>query len=385
VQTATRVPEVETVQKHLRPSDPMRRSLVPRTDSATRNLDEMLRLQRAAGNTAVARLIRRSSAPVVLQRRPPTTVRTIPTRAEIDERAAPIKRMMKEVVKSWKEESRWGVQNFVNAELEAKIDDVRSSGLTASSFLLSLAGNLIWAAACFTTGGAAFGISVLGIGIAASGSLPGDKKLSDRGAIAAMAKEVQNYLDQCETGLKAAIDQRAHELVLFNQDLGQSELLELFIKNSFRPEVLAAGPDGRLTELNPSAVREAQQQELAKRWKHFKETVPLAAKQAGSEYTVDGRSDTSPKGGRLRLILVQGGLDPATKQQQPPRWGLGLELWPKKFGIAKWVPDDVRDDVDRRIREVAGNKLPPLTAEASQVTVPPDQFWQVVDGMWVAP
>jgi hypothetical protein len=274
------------------------------------------------------------------------------------------------------------VQNFVNAELEAKIDEVRSSGVTASSFLVSLAGNIVWAGACFATGGAAFGVSLAGIAIAALGSLPGDKALSDKGAIAAMAKEVQQYLDQCETWLKADVDRRAHNLVLFNQSKDQVELLELFMVNSFKADVLAKGPEGRLTQLNPGAVREAQQRALTERWQHFKETVPLAGKKAGSEATA-GVGD--PKGGRLRLILVQGTGIPFTKHQLPPRWGLGLELWPNQYGIAKWVPNDVLSDVNRRIQEVAGKTLPPLVAEPSQIVVYPDQFWQTVEGIWVAP
>lgn len=346
---------------------------------------EILELQRSAGNRAVTQLIGQPATTLQRAPGPRVTPRTIPTTEEIDRRAKPIGRAMDDVISSWKEESRWGVQNFVNAELEGKIDEVRSSGLSAGSFLMSLTGNILWAAACFTTGGAAFGISLLGIAIAAAGSPPGDKKLADKGAISAMAEQVQGYLDTFESGLKEDAAKKVHDLVLFNQELDQVALLERFLTSSFDSGVLKRGPEGRLTRLDPGAVRARQKQALTTRWQHFKETVPLAGKMAGSEYTVDGRSDTSPRGGRLRLVLVQPGTPTRANPRPEPRWGLGLELWPGQFGIAKWVADDVRDDVDRRIREVAGTSLSILIARPEQVTVHPDRFWQTVEGIWVAP
>ena len=56
--------------------------------------------------------------------------RQIPRAHEIDERALPLAKKMGDALDHWKNQANWGIQNFVNEELEKRIDKLLSAGLT---------------------------------------------------------------------------------------------------------------------------------------------------------------------------------------------------------------------------------------------------------------
>jgi hypothetical protein len=60
-----------------------------------------------------------------------------------------------------------------------------------------------------------------------------------------VAEQVQGYLDKVEEEIRGKNDanllELAKKLVLFNEDLGQPELLELFMKQTFPPALLQGG------------------------------------------------------------------------------------------------------------------------------------------------
>ena len=79
-----------------------------------------------------------------------------------------VRPLLENRLEAWKRSADEGLQNFVDRELVHKLYD----DFNAKGFLVSLGGNIIWAAACFTTGGAAFAISLTGIAVATAGSYP---------------------------------------------------------------------------------------------------------------------------------------------------------------------------------------------------------------------
>jgi hypothetical protein len=94
-----------------------------------------------------------------------------------------------------------------------------------------------------------------------------------------VAEQVQGYLDKVEEEIRGKNDadllELAKKLVLFNEDLGQPELLELFMKQTFPPALLQGGARGKLIRFKDEAVKKAQKEALRQRFQAFMEVVPL--------------------------------------------------------------------------------------------------------------
>jgi acetyl esterase/lipase len=344
----------------------------------------VLFLQRSAGNAAVSALLQRR--PGRLLQRGPLRVepRMIRTEKEIEAQAMPLAEKMGGALHDWKAQAYWGVQNFVNEELEKRIDALRSAGLTTGSFLQSLAGNLIWAAACFIPGAPAlaFAVSVYGIGITASASPPSATDPADKGSVSKVAEQVQGYLDKVEEEIRGKDDanllEMAKKLVLFNEDLSQPELLELFMKQTFPRELLQGGAGGKLIRFNDEAVKKAQKAGLKERFRAFMDVVPLVGTKTEPD-TVLGRKLNN--GHTLSLVAVSGvgGTGPGSV-----RYGIGYELKkrqtsldgrvvaPGEVVIAKWVADEVVSDVLQRADQLKTQLI--INALASEVKMGPDAF-----------
>jgi hypothetical protein len=355
-------------------------------------------MQRSAGNAAVGFMIQRAATaspgrrPVprplaqLVQRAPlRTPTRRIRSTDEIEREARPLADKMGEALDHWKGQAFWGIQNFVNEELEKRIDKLRSAGLSTKSFLQSLAGNVIWAAACFIPGSqlAQFVVSMAGIAVAAGASPPSTSDPADKGAVSGMAEAVQGYLDRIEDELRGPKDSRlleeAKRLVLFNDGLTQAELLERFLTQSFDKSLLRPGIGGNLTGFNDAAIKKTQKAALVARLEHFMKVVPMVGQKTEPE-TVVGRKI----GGEytLRLIVVSG---VGGEGPEHVRSGIGYVLKPrvedlhgrvKSLGrvvIAEWIEPDVVNDVLRRQEEL---KIYPLivNAFATEVAMGPDEF-----------
>ena len=311
--------------------------------------------------------------------------RKIRTSVEIDREAAPLAKDMGAKLDHWKNQADWGVQGFVNEELEKRIDALRSAGLTKEAFLQSLTGNLIWAAACFLGGAPAlaFVVSLVGIGVAASAQPRSVSKPVDVGAVSGLAEEVERSLDQIENEIRGTDDinllTQAKDLILFNPDLSETELLELFMTKNFSRSILRSEVGGKLTGFDDESVKKTQKQAIETRFQHFIDVVPLVGSKTEPETLLGKRV-----GGAYTLSLVHisgvGGEKPENE-----KWGIGYEIQPRqtdfqgkivkpgKVAIAKWVEEDT---VDATLNQEAKLKIFPaiINASAGEVTMGPEAF-----------
>ena len=81
---------------------------------------------------------------------------------------------MRNVLPDWHAAAQAGVSSRGDRAEQAHIDKLQSG--SSRSFLFALVGNMVWAAACFTTSGAAFTISLSGIVIGAVPAIPSESK-----------------------------------------------------------------------------------------------------------------------------------------------------------------------------------------------------------------
>src|SRR5262245_43877548 len=342
----------------------------------------LLALQRTSGNRHVQRVLTLAVQRDKLPEQHPKQIRTT---HDIERQALPLAEKMGDALDHWKNQADWGIQNFVNQELEKRIDALRSAGLTTGDFLQGLIGNLIWSAACFIPGSPAiaFIVSVAGIQLTARTSPPSASDPADKGAVSGVAESMQMYLDKVEEAIRGPKDShlidQAKNVVLFNPDLGLPALLELLMSSYFDKSMLQAGPEGKLTRLNDEVVKKTQKQALATRFQHFIDAVTAVGTKTEAD-TVLGRKI----GGEytLSLIAVSGVGGAGAKNTM---YGLGYEIKPRKtaldgsvmslgeVAIAIWIPDDTVNDVLERESQL---KIYPLirNAFATEVKMGPDQF-----------
>ena len=113
----------------------------------------LLALQRSAGNHATAAMIARQGP----------QVKDAPKAPPDDQKLSQLRDIALLAINTYEDGAADGV-------LDAKGTLSSMSGW--GPFVTALAGNVIWAAACFTTGGTAFAISLVGIGVGMSPSIP---------------------------------------------------------------------------------------------------------------------------------------------------------------------------------------------------------------------
>ncbi len=320
-----------------------------------------------------------------LVQRSPLHPPKIRTQDEIDRGAATLAKDMARELDHWKNQADWGIQDFVNEELERRIDSLRKAGLTKEAFLQSLLGNVIWAVACFLGEAPelAFVVSMVGIGVAASAVPPTASKPADVGAVSGLAEQVQRLLDRIEDEMRGTNDthllDQARNLILFNPDLSEPELLELFMTQNFDRSLLRAEVGGKLTGFNDEQVKRTQKQAIEVRFQHFMDVIPLVGSKTEPE-TVVGRT----VGGEYTLSLVHvsgvGGDKP-----EDEKWGIGYEIVHRetdlqgnitKLGnvvVAQWVEEDT---VNAVLNREADLKIYPLiiNAFATEVSMGPESF-----------
>src|SRR6185437_9268023 len=109
------------------------------------------------------------------------------------------------------------------------------------AFLTALAGNVIWATACFATGGAAFAISLAGIAVGAGA--PGASTTVDRAAFHQEASRlidgiVQQLLNQID-GVTRAVDGEAT-----TGGWDDNRTRQALLSRIFRPEYINTAAGG---------------------------------------------------------------------------------------------------------------------------------------------
>ena len=153
---------------------------------------------------------------------------------------------MREILQDWRTAATDGVNLFTTTVLSQRIDDLESGSWT--TFIGGLIGNTIWAAAAFTTGGAAFAVSMVGISVAAAPTLPGEGK----NLIPAVQKAMQDHVYALYAALDRTLHRKAKNLIDSLPGIGRYHAIARFVQASVKPELFS--DDGKYTTIPTLAL-----------------------------------------------------------------------------------------------------------------------------------
>ncbi len=234
------------------------------TPSAT-----VLALQRAVGNRTLARefasrRLDRRGGPYDLREDAPGT--RSPRPATPDNLQSGLEHRLGD----WKREAEQGVDNFADAELERTIQDATSMNVAA--FVGALAGNIVWAAACFVVDApvAAFALSLYGIGIASVAAIP---PAPDETPLMWVKGRMLAILDVAYQHLIGQIPKVSGAVLKDNPSIDVDAAIEKIMTASFRRQFITPSEQKRDTEVNLGAVREVYQSKAAEMLAHYKAEV----------------------------------------------------------------------------------------------------------------
>jgi hypothetical protein len=216
-------------------SAPKERGTQLSAEQLTAHLDQITlqRLQRMAGNAATAELVEGAK---ITRRAPRTTPALRQAEAHLQRAPAVAAPAVQDEQKL--SALRTIALSAIDVYQTAAADGVGQAVAIVGNpgwrpFGLALAGNLIWAAACFTTGGAAFAISVAGIGVGAIGSIPaGAPEFKKWAEGTLIAKVVADAKGQVDTVTRAA----AGEIESNGWD--DNKVRHTLLMKMFRPEYI---------------------------------------------------------------------------------------------------------------------------------------------------
>ena len=301
VTTGRAVPPDQTARAARKRKPKATESPAPGPHSAA---EAVLALQRSAGNQAVSRQLAPGTATPLATRLDESGLRSL-------------------------------ADPYVNAEYAGAareaLEDVErmvSGSFDHGAFFMNLAGNLIWAAACFTPTGA-FGVSVAGILVSAAS--PGASTAMDKDAFHSKA---QQMTDTFVGELMGFIPQAAHET--FTQataaGLDDAATRRLLLSKLFKPEFIAER--GGLPFVNRPAIRHRITVELLERANaqsnHFGGPGRLKY-----DYTVSNHvHDTG-------LIFTDNKLDP------PGQWSFA------RTAVAAYLPEGGKTAFDELAKETS--------------------------------
>lgn len=158
---------------------------------------------------------------------------------------------MRDILQDWKGAAADGVQQFATAALSDRIDDLESGSATA--LFAALLGNTVWAAAAFTTGGAAFAISMVGVATAALPTVPHKGKSFIPDIQKAMVRQIYTVYGQLDKGLRS----NAQALVSSHPGITRFRAMTVFVAASFQPWLyIVDAKYGTIPTLNMSAIRD---------------------------------------------------------------------------------------------------------------------------------
>lgn len=223
-------------------------------------------------------------------------------------------------IENWRRAAGEGKQAFVNSDLSSLIAD---QSLDTTAFLSALIGNVVWAAACFTTGGAAFAISLAGIGIGAAGA-GGTIKPRDT-SLESVDKEMNGYLNAVRDHLLGQVTPSCSKVVEENPDFGVNQALGMIMNASLKSGFLAALENPPwMSEINDGAVSASIQQTASDRLSHFRSEInPI--------FMHTGLADENPE-----IIIVEGvGLALGhRKQRNQGNWSIDTWVSPQMHDTA---------------------------------------------------
>ena len=149
--------------------------LAPAAPGRALNHANVLALQRSAGNHATTAMLARDGPIAAPPKAPPD-----------DQKLSQLRDIALLAINTYEDGAADGI-------LDAKGTLSSMSGW--GPFVTALAGNVIWAAACFSTGGTAFAISLVGIGVGMSPSIPKNGEDFAAWAKASVIKEIRQRLE----------------------------------------------------------------------------------------------------------------------------------------------------------------------------------------------
>ena len=162
---------------------------------------------------------------------------------------------MRNVLQDWRAAAHAGVAQFVTNELSKRIDKLESG--SAGGFLITLLGNVVWAAAAFTTGGAAFGISLVGIAIGAAPAVPEKSK----SFIPEVSDLMENYFDRIFDQMNGSLRTKAKVLIDKYPGITRFHALGEFVAASYKASYFKLNNrHTTIPMLDQSALRDLYQQ-----------------------------------------------------------------------------------------------------------------------------
>jgi hypothetical protein len=232
----------------------------------SRTTASLLAMQRAAGNHATAALLARQAAPKEAPRVRPD-----------DQKLSQLRDIALLAINTYEDGAGDGI-------LDARSTLASMSGW--GPFATVLAGNLIWAAACFTTGGTAFVVSLAGIGL---GSLPSVPKAGDDFVPWAKTNLIKPVVDHLGT----QIDRVTRDVLasLPSDGWDDNRVREAILSRLFKPEYIKT-VSGGIPMADRGAVAHRIHSELLIR-ANRQVTDPFPGQNPGYvhyEYTVTGHT-----------------------------------------------------------------------------------------------
>jgi hypothetical protein len=163
---------------------------------------------------------------------------------------------MRPLLIDWQTGGLEGVNQFATNALSARLDDIESGSW--QTFLYGLLGNAMWAATCFLPIGAAalaiFSISMAGVVVAASPTLPRKKK----SAIPDIQQLAVEYINAIFAQLNAQVRDKASLLIAEHPDASRYRAIAAMVRHSFAPGMYDIDPTYRtIPQIKQSAVRDA--------------------------------------------------------------------------------------------------------------------------------
>jgi hypothetical protein len=158
---------------------------------------------------------------------------------------------MRNILQDWHNAGRAGIGQFVANALSKRIDDLESG--STKNFIFAVVGNIVWAAACFTTGGAAFAISLAGIAI---GSVPAAPEKT-KSFIPDIQKLMENFIDGLVDPMDKGLRNKAKVLLAAYPGITRFHAMDEFVAASFLPAFFTAkSHHTSIPILNKAAIRD---------------------------------------------------------------------------------------------------------------------------------
>jgi hypothetical protein len=158
---------------------------------------------------------------------------------------------MRNLLQDWKSAATDGVNQFVGSELSKRLDDLESG--SGRTFAMALLGNTIWAAAAFTTGGAAFAISMAGIGVASAPTVP----MQGKSAVPQIQKAMMDHIYAVHEQLDRTLRANAQALYDAYPRFARFRAIGLFVKGSFKSGLYKEDSGAKsMPMINMTAVRD---------------------------------------------------------------------------------------------------------------------------------